>query len=788
MILAKSDGTSLQEHISACLQIWSELKKALPLLPIVTRQNKFFELLFASIYIHDFGKAQIEFQKVLQKKTNVWQQQRHELYSVPFAEKFNLSKVDQECVKRTVLAHHRDFKTLFETKYRATEDLEFETDIKWRALGRDHPEDFLKNIQRHFQLNDLKMVIQEFDACADRWGIGDLKFNQTVVFSKQKHPYEEFTANRTRLSIDSKMFMQNLLLAGAMKICDHYGSAGVRHIQRLESQHFQFLEKLKTKLTQSNQSFYGHQTRSFAIQGNGLLIAPTGAGKTEAALGWLQKQLQLQEGRTFYVLPYTASINAMHQRLMREMDPDSINDDGSGFSQIVGLQHGNLPFYLLEYLEFPDDTDSAEKNAEIRKVKEILRRMQHPLKIVTPFQLLKYFYGVKGFDMGITQLAGAKLIFDEIHAYDPETFAQIVVMLHFLITRLNCSVFIMTATLPTFMRNIVKQILNIQRPVTADVDFLLQKKRHQINILEKDVFACLPSIREYLKERKRVIVICNTVKQAQEVYLKLVNSGQIEPEKIALLHGRFNAKDRLDNEKKAMSPDTQLLIGTQAIEISLDIDYDVMFTEPAPLDALLQRFGRVNRNGLNPPCPIYVLRQGGEHDHYIYPKLLVQKSLDVLSTVDVLAESQVTELLDAVYPDWLPEEKVKYENTLTFFQKSLEALQPYSESKEREAEFYEQFTGIQVLPAKFFSDYQNYLQTHNFIEAARLLVNIQRGMYFRLRYNEVQSQIERRTVYVEKKDGRTLPQVVLVAKCQYDHCLGMTLEFEDIQDFDNRSF
>ena len=245
MILAKSDGTSLQEHISACLQVWNELKKTLPLLPIVTRQKNFFELLFASIYIHDFGKAQIEFQKVLQSKPNVWQHQRHELYSVPFAEKFNLNKDDRDRIKRTVLGHHRDFKTLFETQYRAAEDLEFETEIQWRNLGRDHPEDFLKNIQRHFRLDDLKAMIQEFDTCAARWGISQLKFNQTVVFSSQKHPYEEFTAKRTRLSIDSEAFLQNLLLSGAMKICDHYGSGGVRQIYRLESKHFQFLEKLK---------------------------------------------------------------------------------------------------------------------------------------------------------------------------------------------------------------------------------------------------------------------------------------------------------------------------------------------------------------------------------------------------------------------------------------------------------------------------------------------------------------------------------------------------------------
>jgi CRISPR-associated endonuclease/helicase Cas3 len=50
------------------------------------------------------------------------------------------------------------------------------------------------------------------------------------------------------------------------------------------------------------------------------------------------------------------------------------------------------------------------------------------------------------------------------------------------------------------------------------------------------------------------------------------------------------------------------LIGTQAIEVSLDIDYDVIFSDPAPLDALIQRFGRVNRKRLKSPCPCLVFK------------------------------------------------------------------------------------------------------------------------------------------------------------------------------------
>ena len=89
------------------------------------------------------------------------------------------------------------------------------------------------------------------------------------------------------------------------------------------------------------------------------------------------------------------------------------------------------------------------------------------------------------------------------------------------------------------------------------------------------------------------MVVCNTVKQAQNVFKELQEI--VADDKAKLLHSRFILRDRERIEKEL--EDANLLVGTQAVEVSLDIDFDCLFTEPAPIDALIQRFGRINRKG-----------------------------------------------------------------------------------------------------------------------------------------------------------------------------------------------
>ena len=118
--------------------------------------------------------------------------------------------------------------------------------------------------------------------------------------------------------------------------------------------------------------------------------------------------------------------------------------------------------------------------------------------------------------------------------------------------------------------------------------------------------AAIPTIEGRLNDGDSVMVVCNTVKQAQDVFQEL----QHVTDNAKLLHSRFILRDRerIEGELK----DANLLVGTQAVEVSLDIDFDCLFTEPAPIDALIQRFGRINRKGKKGICDVHICQEGGE--------------------------------------------------------------------------------------------------------------------------------------------------------------------------------
>ncbi len=764
-ILAKSDGTTLEQHIADCLRVWSQLRVALPALPAAAHLPGFWQHLFVAVYIHDFGKAHHEFQKRLQGRPNYWENQRHEIYSVPFAEKYNGSPAMCLLIKCAVLGHHKTFGLLKE-KHKNENVLCLEYEHKWRHRRLPfHPQAFIPNLTRRLNSDGLVRLLNGLPRLARRHRLDGHIFSRQANLAKQVHPVEQIAAGAVDFKFDGPDWPAHMAMWGALKICDHYASAGCREIKILRDTDFDYLEELRQKLLASGGDFYTHQHQCAARPKHCILIAPTGAGKTESAMLWLRSQIKNQ-GRAFYILPYTASINAMHKRLSRDMP---------GGTDRIGIQHGNVPAYLAAYIDsIHPDLPQQEKNAKIKMLRDQHKRLVYPLKIVTPFQLLKFLYGVKGFEMGLVQMAGAKLIFDEIHAYDPVTFAQILVLLEFAVKKMHCSVMVMTATLPGFLFRELQRVLDITSPVQADVKFLTRFKRHRIKIRPGEITHYYGEIVRLVKSGKKVIVACNTVQRAQSVYRMLSEDHGLTA--AVLLHGRFNARDRMDRERDVFAPETRLLVGTQVIEVSLDINFDVLFTEPAPLDALLQRAGRINRNAQQAPCPLYITKRGSDLDGYIYPPDLVDKTLQVLDRVDVLGEQQIQELLDRVYPGWPPKQKDEFEKTQKLFRESLQSLQPYMEHRESEEKFYEQFSSVRVLPAGLLREYRDKLENFDFMGADRLLVGISKGMYHRLK---AQLQTRREILDILKHDDTVDRHHVLVAKCRYDPHIGMTDEREE---------
>jgi|GEM_PF-4804711 len=141
-VLAKSDGKSLLQHTEDCLIVYRNLAQALPMLPSLTELENFFDLLFCSVYLHDWGKAHKEFQKVLKQQKNQWCRNRHEIFSVPFAEMLPFDSEQKELIAQAVLGHHKDFEAILHYFYSDEEIEAYRLDEKTsRYPGDDYDRD-----------------------------------------------------------------------------------------------------------------------------------------------------------------------------------------------------------------------------------------------------------------------------------------------------------------------------------------------------------------------------------------------------------------------------------------------------------------------------------------------------------------------------------------------------------------------------------------------------------------------------------------------------------------------
>lgn len=766
-LLAKSNPRiSLKEHIEDCLKIGEFLKICFPKTNEIIPQVNFWNLLRISVIMHDLGKAHSEFTKVLLGLKNDWNRQRHELFSLPFIGGLDIDEPAKQLIKLVVAGHHKDFGQL-NRDYVSNTYLRENTDDEFGDDGLLSYEEEFKKVKAAEVISLLKNYFQ-------------ISLDKYSVRSPQKLILSYLNQCATgKFNIQTPDYFILLLLFGALKQCDHLGSAQVKEIYYLHEYCFQFLENQRRKLIIEKKDFYAHQLKCGEVCGNAILTAPTGSGKTESAMLWLKNQLKDNgQGRTFYVLPFTASINAMFERL---------SDDKKGLGkEEVGMLHGKLQDYLYEYLDDAQYKDSTKKEAII-EIKDKFKTLITPLKVVTPFQLIKHLFGLKGFEKGIFEWVGGYFIFDEIHAYSPEVFAQIKVFLEYVTRNLKGKVFIMTATMPSFLRLELEEAIGNFTSVQAEKRLYEIFNRHQVILKEGLLSENLHLIKKDLEAGGKVLVVCNTVVQSQEVFKKLKASATNS----ILLHGAFTGEDRTNHEKALKEGEKdeinpiQLLVGTQAIEVSLDIDYDVIYTEPAPIDALIQRFGRVNRKRDKGICPVIVFKEANKNDKYIYNPEIVRSTIQVFDKIiseanGILEEDKLQDYIDIVYPSWNMRDKEAFENIYQLLKYSTEnQLQPFIHSKASEDDFYKQFDGIKVLPLKLKERFEAYLSQYDFIGAERLKVQIRKNKFAQLISENDQNLIK--TSYTFESNNEKLisfPYWILTKR--YDTKIGLIYDEQEV--------
>lgn len=346
-----------------------------------------------------------------------------------------------------------------------------------------------------------------------------------------------------------------------------------------------------------------------------ILEAPMGEGKTEAALevSYTLMEKKINEG-LYFALPTRLTSNHMHKRIEQ-----FIKNLYSYPSMKVHLVHKNA--WMEKPLSYtPNDITIDKYSYDISRFSWFMpkkRALLFPYGVGTIDQLLLATLATKHHAVRYFGLSGRIVILDEIHSYDMYT-SKLIEDLIKVLRDLQCTVLILSATLTkekkqTLLGNKTENCisyLNTSYKWTKKVHICLKTFPPELELdnsfeSEKKLWreigtTCL----EKIDQGYRILWIVNTVQKAQEIF-DLLQSEKKEDQLIGLLHSRFPhwRREELEQEylpffekNRKFSSRGFLLLSTQIVEQSLDIDSDFLITELAPTDQLLQRLGRLWRH------------------------------------------------------------------------------------------------------------------------------------------------------------------------------------------------
>jgi CRISPR-associated endonuclease/helicase Cas3 len=330
-----------------------------------------------------------------------------------------------------------------------------------------------------------------------------------------------------------------------------------------------------------------------------ILLAPTGAGKTEFAY------LFSRNKKMVFSLPLRAAVNSVFERSSKLFGHENCT-----------IMHSDAQLFL--YNQFNDNINqpiNEDTMGSIKKITNISRLLGYPVQICTGDQIFPAALKYPGYERIFSVLSESCLIIDEIQAYDPKAIAVIITLIREAII-MGARVLLMTATLPEFLKKDLVTAFGLENEEELSAIIINKYKEEQFGnskkhhvVLENKMPNDQTEIEKMIqlaREGKRVLVIRNKVKNAQDTYQTIYDRlpGE-EIEKLFLLHSKFTQSDRAEKEKqitniefknpKEKEHDGKILVATQIVEASLDIDADYLFTDIAPADAIIQRMGRINR-------------------------------------------------------------------------------------------------------------------------------------------------------------------------------------------------
>ena len=753
--LAKSNPReTIQEHTDNLLKQLEILEKIYP--DLFTNWDIFYILKKACVY-HDLGKMGTKFQKIISGKRNETQIP-HGILSLSFlnakelkkeiAEKYNLTNKKDIENKVKILAHA--------IAYHHERKLDY-TDNELKLAVED-----LKEQVKNFHYEELKeKVIKEIS-------VKYYEPNEKIGYPKKIKNEED--------KKQMKVFNEYVMVKGLLNRLDYSASAGI-DVEIKNDFLEENLNKMLVEWKIKNPKSDWNELQNFTAEKkdkNIVAVAQTGMGKTEAGLLWIGNN------KGFFILPLKTAINAIYERIIN----DIVKDDTR--KKFVGLLHSET---MERYIELSDMLDKKE-DLDIYYTQT--KQFSLPLTICTLDQIFDFVYEYKGFELKQATLSYSKVVLDEIQMYSPELLAYVIRGLK-KITDMGGKFAILTATLPGIVIDLLKS-MGIEFEMSRNFTKPELSVRHSVKVEESLIDTDL-IVSKY--NRNKILVICNTVREAQRTADEL--RKKVNENEVNVFHGKFIRKDRNEKERKILklgnknSKDYGIWITTQIVEASLDIDFDILFTELSDLNGLLQRMGRCYRNrpwneGSN------------EYNCYVFVGKDKEKNTGIGNGLDGVVDSQIYNLSKELIKNKFSgiiseEEKMKYVSELyttenlkdtEYYKKVQDTLYYLSllgtgekEKNEAQKEFRD-IRSFTIIPTNIYEKHKKEIDEDvNFLNEYKKFSSKEKNIYGRERFNakmriinftmSIQRyEISKNDLYSNKTIKIGKNQVIYIFDCEYD--------------------
>ena len=418
-----------------------------------------------------------------------------------------------------------------------------------------------------------------------------------------------------------------------------------------------------------------------------LIEYPTGSGKTETAL-YTGDLLLNRFGLSGIgdAMPTQATSNQMHGRVRECLErryPESDIKARLVHAQAELARHFQAP--LLEGQGEGDESGMEAKDWFATRKRALLA----PFVVGTIDQALLSVLPVKHHFVRLFGLSFTVVILDEIHSYDVYMSVIIERQIQWLVA-LGSPIILLSATLSRSQRDKLlraagascEDIPNVRYPRMTEVDHernvevyelpLPEPRVIRIRQIPSDISSLQREVLDHYRQGGCIAVVCNTVDESIDIARALRATEGIEADDVQLFHARYPAvrRDEIEDRvlrafaKDGQRPERGILVATQIIEQSLDVDFDLMISRTAPIDFLIQRIGRLQRHPgrerpahLAEPTLIWRVPEMNDEgmpdfgiDEAIYAPYILQKTwLRLRKMKELRTPDDIDELVNFVY-------------------------------------------------------------------------------------------------------------------------------------------